>query len=93
MKPLNKNIIVEPRNELDEREKETGIALPDHDNVMPDRGKVIAIGPEVEDIEVGDMIVFDRIRVDNLVDKGHKIKIDGKHYLVIPEDLVFGIIS
>ena len=84
MKPLKFNVLVKVLDNISEREKKTGILLPDHDNVMPDRGEVVAIGSEVTEVKVGDRVIFDRFRADNKKDRGFKVD----NCLVIPEDLI-----
>ena len=81
LKPLHNKILVEP----DKEAPTNGILLPDHENIMPDRGKVIAIGSEVTEVKVGDRIIWDRLRVDNIRDRTGLIE---KKYLLLPEDLV-----
>lgn len=86
IKPRKGILLVEPIDQLSEQEKKTGILLPDHDNVLPDRGKVIAKHPSCQDIKVGEMILFDRFRTDNLKDK---IGLIEKKYLVVKEEHIF----
>lgn len=59
MKPLKQNILIE----LVEPKKETasGIILKSSDEV--NRGKVLAIGSEITDIEVGDELILDWSKV------------------------------
>lgn len=87
-KPIGNLCLVEPVFELEEQEKKTGILLPEYKtNVMPDRGRVIAIGPKVIEVKIDDYIIFDRIRVDNIMDK-----VGSKKLLFVPENLVKAIL-
>ena len=70
LSPLKNNVIVE----LIEKEKVTssGIVLASADPTEVNRGKVLAIGPEVEDVQVGDevyegMVVGENNRDNDLV--------------------------
>lgn len=87
-KPIGNLVLVKPIDQVKEKEK-GGILLPDYaENVMPDRGKVIATGSKVTEVKVGDTIVFDRVRVDNFKDKAGKFE-----YLFVPENLIKAIIG
>ena len=85
LKPTKNRVLVEPINQIKEMEKR-GILLPSYaENIMPDKGIVIAVGPEVKEVKVGDKIIFDRIRTDNLKDRQGLID---KKYLIFPETLI-----
>lgn len=89
IRPYKNLILVEPQDNT--KEKKAGILLPDYaENVMPDRGKVVAIGSEVKDIKKGDMVLFDRVRADNYRDKTGLI--EGK-YMLIKEELILAVIK
>ena len=80
MKLLRNLVAIEPLMEL----QPVDILLPDYaENVLPCRGKVIAVGPKAKDVKVGQTVIFDRFRVDNLKDKQGKNKL-----LYISEDLI-----
>ncbi len=88
MKPLRSNIIIKPKDQL--KALGNGIALPAYaKNVLPDRGIVLEVGPDVKDVKKGDFVTFDRFKADNLKDKGFRVSDgNGAYYLVIPEKLV-----
>lgn len=86
LRPCKNLILIDPEDYIAEQEKKSGIILPDYELIMPYKGKVLAIGKNVQDIKVGDTIIFDRVRVDNKIDRWGKI--DNK-YLLVPENLVF----
>lgn len=90
-RPLHNNIIVEPADQIKEMEK-NGIKLPEYyQNIFPYKGTVVSVGPEVRDILPGDVVIFDRLRVDNLKDRGCVIK-NGRYLLVFPDNLVWAIL-
>ena len=90
---MGRNIIVEPESTLSKLGEESEIIVPDHDNVLPDRGVVKSVGADVVDvIKVGDRVLFDRFRVDNLKDKGWFYRGEEGYFLVFPENLVLGIL-
>lgn len=58
MRPLNDKIIVEP--EEVPSKTVSGIILPEVNKDKFIRAKVLSVGPKVEDIHVGDTVLYDR---------------------------------
>ncbi|AXK49254.1 co-chaperone GroES [Aliarcobacter trophiarum LMG 25534] len=81
-KPLGERVLVE-RVEA-ENKTASGIIIPDNAKEKPANAKVIAIGTKVEDIKVGDTIIFEQYR-------GTEIKIDGNDYLVLNVENILGV--
>lgn len=77
--------MIDPIDELAEQEKKSGLVI-EHDNVMPYRGEVVSIGPEVKEVKVGDKVLFDRIRADNFTDKVGRVE---NKYILVCEDLIW----
>lgn len=50
----------------------------------PQTAKVISVGSKVEDVKVGDTIVFEQYR-------GTEIKLEGKDYLVLNVENIIGV--
>lgn len=77
LSPIKKNVIVE----LIEKERVTssGIVLASADREEANRGVVIAIGPQVEDVKVGDEILPNW-------NAGRQAKYENKDYWIINED-------
>ena len=91
-------ILIDPVFEAKLEAKKKGIILPDYaDNVLPWRGVVKAIGPDVKLRGLlGKTIIFDRMRADTgSLNKtsGHKIKIDDKDMYFLPETLILAVIE
>lgn len=84
LKPLGHKIVVE-RTEAVEKTA-GGIVIPDTAKEKPEQGKVIAVGRDVEEIKVGDVIVFGNFAAT-------EVKVDGKEYLLIKEDEVWAVIG
>jgi len=94
IKPLGDRIVVARVEE--EAEKSTGgIIIPDTAKEKPTEGKVMAVGTgkRLKDgtliplnVKVGDRILFGKWG-------GSEVKIDGKEYLILNEDDVYGIIE
>ncbi len=83
-KPLGNRVLVERVQEA--TTTMSGIIIPDNAKEKPSQGKIIAIGSDVEEIEVGDVVVFGKY-------VGNELSIDGTEYLIIEADELFGIIK
>lgn len=81
-KPLGERVLVE-RTEV-ENKTASGIIIPDNAKEKPQTAKVVAIGNKIEDVKVGDTIVFEQYR-------GSEIKLDGKDYLILNLENIMGI--
>ena len=83
--PLGKRVLVEREEEI--KTTASGIIIPDNaSKEKPSVGKVIAVSKEVEDVKVGDTVVFAKY-------SGSEINIDDKKYLALNLDDVLGIIK
>ncbi len=83
-KPLGDRVFVKF---LEEMEKTAGgIYIPDAAKEKPQKGKIEGVGKDVEEVKVGDIILFDKY-------SGSKIKMDGDEYLIIKEEDILGIAS
>ncbi len=94
LKPLGDRVLVE-RIDQEEKVSPGGIIIPDTAKEKPTKGRVVAVGPGKRDkdgnripmeIKVGDEIVFGKWG-------GNEIKMDGKEYLLLKEDDIYGIIE
>lgn len=84
LKPLGYKVVVERTQAVDKTAG--GIVIPDTAKEKPEQGKVVAVGKDVEEIKVGDVIVFGNFAAT-------EIKVDGKEYLVVREKEVFAVIA
>lgn len=82
LKPLNEYVILSFVKE--ETKTESGIILTTSDKEKPSFGLVEAIGPKVEEIKVGDKVIYQTY-------SGTKTKIDGKEYLIIKQENILAI--
>jgi chaperonin GroES len=94
IKPLGDRIVVE-RVDEDIKKSTGGIIIPDTAKEKPTEGKVMAAGSgkRLKDgtllplnVKVGDRILFGKWG-------GSEVKIDGKEYVILNEDDVYGIIE
>ena len=91
MKLLRDLLLIDPIFEAQLEHEKLGIVLPDYaENVLPWRGKVLNIGPDVKDIKIGETVIFDRMRADMQKGNGHKIKLD-KDVYILPRKLIYAI--
>lgn len=83
IKPLGERIVVKP---LEQEEKtEGGIYLPDTASKdKPQRGEVIAVGPDFKGVKKGDKVIFAKYG-------GTEIKIGEEEYLILGVDDVLAI--
>ena len=83
-KPLADRVFVKF---LEEMEKTAGgIYIPEAAKEKPQRGKVEAVGKDVEEVKVGDLVLFDKY-------SGSKISVENEDYLIVKEDEILGILS
>lgn len=84
LKPLKDRILV---SYLEQEQKTAGgIIIPESAKERPQKGKVEAVGNEVEEVKKGDIIMFKTYSPDN-------IKMDGKEYGILKLEDVMGIIE
>ncbi len=82
--PLGDRLLVERVEEA--TTTASGIIIPDNAKEKPSRGKVLAIGSDVEDINVDDIVVFGKYAGTDLI-------LDDNEYLVLEVSDVLGIIK
>lgn len=82
--PLGNRTLVERMEES--ATTASGIIIPDNAKEKPSQGKVIAIGKDVEHITVDDIVFFGKYT-------GNEISIEGKKYLIIEADDIYGIMK
>lgn len=83
-RPLKDRVFVKY---TDEAEKTAGgIYIPESAKEKPQKGVIEAVGSEVKEIKVGDIILFDKY-------SGSKVIIDNNEYLIIKEEDILGIIQ
>ena len=98
MRLLRNLLLIDPLFEAQLEAEKKGILLPDYaDNVLPWRGVVREIGPDVKlKGLLGKTIIFDRMRADTgglNKTSGHKVKIDDKDMYFLPEGLILAVIE
>jgi chaperonin GroES len=93
VRPLRDRLLIERVEEQEQRIG--GIIIPDTAKEKPQQGRVVAagkgrVGDKGEvfplDVKPGDTVLFGKYA-------GTEIKIDGKEYLILREDEVFGVVD
>lgn len=93
MKPSAGYLLIEPTEK--EEKTSSGIYLPESAGEKPQKGKVLAVGPEeITDsgakrkspVKVGDIVIYKKWG-------GNEIKIEGKEYLFSKFDDILAIVS
>jgi chaperonin GroES len=74
LKPFEQYVVL--ALEKEEKKTASGIILSTDEKDKPAFGKVLATGPKVEGIKVGDQVVYQTY-------SGTTVKLDGKDYLLI----------
>jgi chaperonin GroES len=84
LKPLKDRVVV---SYTEEPEKTAGgIYVPDSAKEKPQQGKVEAVGPEVKELKVGNVVLFDKYT-------GSKVKVGDAEQLIIKEEDVLAIVE
>lgn len=88
IKPLENKVAIKFVEEEKEEATKSGIVLPDtaKKDEKPQQGEVIAVGKGVEDVKVGDVVVFDRFA-------GTKVNLDKEEYVVIDLENLLAVIE
>jgi chaperonin GroES len=83
-KPLKDRVFVKYTEEAERTAG--GLYIPESAKEKPQKGTIEAVGSEVKEIKVGDVILFDKY-------SGSKVNIDNNEYLIIKEEDILGIIQ
>jgi chaperonin GroES len=84
LKPLQDRVVV---SYTEEAEKTAGgIYVPDSAKEKPQQGKVEAVGKDVKELKVGNIVLFDKY-------SGSKVKVDSAEQLVIKEEDILAIVE
>ena len=82
--PLGDRVFVTYTEEMERTSG--GIYVPDTAKEKPQRGTVQAIGKKVENVKVGDQVLFDKY-------SGSKLRIDDEDCLILKEEDILGIFN
>jgi chaperonin GroES len=82
--PLGDRVFVTYTEEMERTSG--GIYVPDTAKEKPQRGTVQAIGKKVENVKVGDQVLFDKY-------SGSKLRIEDEDCLILKEEDILGIFT
>jgi chaperonin GroES len=82
--PLGDRVFVTYTEEMERTSG--GIYVPDTAKEKPQRGTVQAVGKKVENVKVGDQVLFDKY-------SGSKLRIDDEDCLILKEEDILGIFN
>lgn len=83
-KPLKDRVFVSYAEEMERTSG--GLYVPDSAKEKPQKGKVEAVGSEVKELKVGDVILFDKY-------SGSKVTLNDTECLIIKEEDILGIVE
>ena len=84
LKPLGNRVLVLRDKEVNKTKG--GIIIPDTITDKPTKGKVISISDEVDFVEIGNSVLFNKYG-------GTDLKIDDIDYLLVSKDDILGILK
>jgi chaperonin GroES len=84
LKPLKDRVVVSYSEEIEKTAG--GIYVPDSAKEKPQQGKVEAVGPEVKELKVGNVVLFDKY-------SGSRVTVDDKEQLIIKEEDILAIVQ
>ena len=84
IRPLQDRVIVKRVQE--EEKTKGGIIIPDSAKEKPQRAIVQAVGKKVENVNVGDQVLFDKY-------SGSKLRIEDEECLILKEEDILGIFT
>ncbi len=84
IQPLADRLVIEQVQA--EEVSASGIILPDSAKEKPSEGKVLAIGKDVEEVKVGDVVLYAKYGPT-------EVKVDGKEVVLAKEEDILGIVK
>jgi len=83
IKPLGTRVLVEPTKA--ETKTASGLIIPDSAKEKPLQAKVLAIGNDVDQIKLGDTVIYGKFI-------GTELNFDGKNYLMLEQSEILAVI-
>ena len=86
IKPLNKRVAIKFIEE-DEKKTKSGIVIPDTaKEEKPQQGEVVAVAADCEEVNIGDVIVYDKYA-------GNQVKVDNLEYVIVKSEDILAIVE
>ncbi len=84
IKPLFDNVLVKPLEA--EQKTASGIVLPDSAKEKPQKGEIMAVGPNATAVKVGDNVLYKKWG-------GNEVKVDAEEWMILEEKDVMAIVK
>ncbi len=84
IRPLGSRVLISP--EVAKDKTDSGIFIPDQAKEKSRRGTVVAVGKEVVEVEVGDLVMYGATG-------GTEMKVKNESYLLMNEEYVMAVLS
>ena len=84
LQPLADRLVV--KNVEAEAKSAAGILLPDSAKEKPQAGEVVAIGKDVQEVKVGDQVLYAKYGPS-------EVKVDGQELLILKEEDVLAVVK
>jgi len=84
IKPIGNRVAI--RQKAAEQTTASGLIIPNDAQEKPQQGEVVAIGSKVEDIAVGDTVIYSKYA-------GTSLTLGSDEYLVMSEEDVFAVLG
>jgi chaperonin GroES len=82
--PLEDRVVLEQLEQ--EEQTKSGIILPDSAQEKPKEAKVMAVGKDVKEVKVGDVVLYKSYGPDD-------VKVDGKDYMIAKEEDILAVVK
>lgn len=84
IQPLADYVVAQP--EEAETKTASGLYIPDNAKEKPKTSKVVAVGPMVKSVKVGDRIIYGGFTNTD-------VKVDGKEYQIVKEENIYATVK
>lgn len=85
--PLADRVLIKPESESGEKRTPSGLVIiPDLGHTRANTGFIMALGPDCEDLELGDKVLFGKYA-------GADIKLNGEEMLICRVEDILGVIT
>ncbi len=81
-----KNRVAVKRDTREEKTLTSGVIIPESAQQLPQQGTIMAVGPEVKDLAVGNRVIFG-------ISEGQQHTIDGEEVRIMREDKIWAVLS
>lgn len=84
IQPLFDNVLVKPLGA--EEKTASGIVLPDSAKEKPQKGEIMAVGPDAKAVKAGDKVLYKKWG-------GNEVKVDTEEWMILEEKDIMAIVK